>query len=34
VDKSLRKVSLPLTHAEAAVLEAALHAAVPKLLKW
>lgn len=33
-DRSLRKVTLPLTHAEAAVLEAALHAAVPKLLKW
>jgi hypothetical protein len=33
-DKTLRKVTIPLTHGEAAVLEAALHAAVPKLLKW
>ena len=33
-DKTVRKVTIPLTHGEAAVLEAALHAAVPKLLKW
>jgi hypothetical protein len=33
-DKSVRKVTIPLTHGEAATLEAALHAAVPKLLKW
>ena len=33
-DKILRKVTIPLTHGEVSVLEAALHAAVPKLLKW
>ena len=33
-DKSLRKVSIPLTHAEAAVLETALRAAVTRLLGW
>jgi hypothetical protein len=33
-DKSLRKVTIPLTHGEAAVLEAALHAAVSRLLRW
>jgi hypothetical protein len=33
-DKTVRKVTIPLTHGEAATLEAALHAAVPILLKW
>ena len=33
-DKSLRKVSIPLTHAEAAVLEAALRSAVSRLIGW
>lgn len=33
-DKSLRKVSVPLSHAEAAVLEAALRTAVSSLLGW
>ena len=33
-DKSLRKVTIPVTHAEAAVLEAALRAAVTRLLEW
>jgi len=33
-DKSLRKVSIPLTHGEAAVLEAALRTAVGRLLGW
>lgn len=33
-DKSLRKVVIPLTHAEAAVLEAALRSAVGRLLEW
>ena len=33
-DKSLRKVSIPLTHGEAAVLEAALRSAVSRLLGW
>ena len=33
-DKSLRKVTIPLTHGEAAVLETALRAAVTRLLKW
>ena len=33
-DKSLRKVTLPLSHGEAAVLEAALRAAVARLLGW
>jgi hypothetical protein len=33
-DKSLRKVSIPLTHAEAAVLESALRTAVASLLGW
>ncbi len=33
-DKSVRKVTIPLTHSEAAVLEAALHAAVSRLLRW
>jgi hypothetical protein len=33
-DKSLRKVAIPLSHEEAAVLEAALRAAVAALLGW
>jgi hypothetical protein len=33
-DKTLRKVTIPLSHGEAAVLEAALHAAVARLLRW
>ena len=33
-DKSVRKVSIPLSHGEAAVLEAALRAAVSRLLGW
>ncbi|KAB2641389.1 MAG: hypothetical protein DVB25_01865 [Verrucomicrobia bacterium] len=33
-DKSLRKVSLPITHAEAAVLEAALRIAVGRIIGW
>jgi hypothetical protein len=33
-DKSLRKVTIPLTHGEAAILETALRAAVTRLLKW
>lgn len=33
-DKSLRKVSLPVSHGEAAVLEAALRAAVVRILGW
>ena len=33
-DKSLRKVSVPLTHSEAAVLETALKTAVTRLLGW
>ncbi|MEI7912689.1 MAG: hypothetical protein WCK77_23935 [Verrucomicrobiota bacterium] len=33
-DKSLRKVAIPLTHAEAAVLEAALRVAVGRLIGW
>lgn len=33
-DKSVRKVTLPITHSEAAVLETALRAAVTRLLKW
>lgn len=33
-DKSLRKVTIPLTHGEAAVLETALRAAITRLLKW
>jgi hypothetical protein len=34
VDKSLRKVTIPLTHAEAAVLETALRVAVSRILQW
>jgi hypothetical protein len=33
-DKTLRKVTIPLTHGEAAVLETALRAAVSRLLRW
>jgi hypothetical protein len=33
-DKSLRKVTIPLSHGEAAVLEAALRVAVTRLLGW
>lgn len=33
-DKSLRKVTIPLTHGEAALLEAALRSAVGRLLGW
>ena len=33
-DKSLRKVTIPLSHGEAAVLEAALRAAITRLLGW
>ncbi len=33
-DKSLRKVTIPLTHGEAAVLETAIRAAVSRLLRW
>ncbi|MDP3851323.1 MAG: hypothetical protein Q8Q59_12520 [Luteolibacter sp.] len=33
-DKSLRKVIIPLTHGEAAILETALRAAVTRLLRW
>lgn len=34
MDKSLRKVGIPLSHAEAAVLETALRAAVTSILGW
>ena len=33
-DKSVRKVSIPLTHGEAAVLETALRVAVSRLIGW
>jgi len=33
-DKSLRKVTIPLSHGEAALLEAALRGAVTRLLGW
>lgn len=33
-DKSLRKVSIPITHAEAAILEAALRIATDRILGW
>lgn len=33
-DKSLRKITLPLSHGEAAVLETALQTAVIRLLSW
>lgn len=33
-DKAVRKVTIPLTHAEAAVLETALRTAIVRLLGW
>lgn len=33
-DKSLRKVSIPLTHSEAAILETALRTATARILGW
>lgn len=33
-DKSLRKVTIPITHAEAAVLETAFRAAITRILGW
>jgi hypothetical protein len=33
-DKSLRKVTIPITHGEAAILETAFRAAITRLLKW
>ena len=33
-DKSLRKVILPISHAEAALLESALHTATARILGW
>lgn len=33
-DKSLRKVAIPLTHAESAILEAALRTATDRILGW
>ncbi len=33
-DKSLRKVGIPLTHAEAAILESALRTATNRILGW
>jgi hypothetical protein len=33
-DKSLRKVSIPITHAEVAVLETVLKTAVARLIGW
>jgi hypothetical protein len=33
-DKSLRKVTIPLSHSEAAVLETALRAAITRILGW
>ena len=33
-DKSLRKVTIPVSHAEAAVLETALRAAIARILSW
>ncbi len=33
-DKSLRKVTIPVTHAEAAILETALRTAVTRILHW
>jgi len=33
-DKSLRKVAIPISHGEAAVLETALRAAISRLLRW
>jgi hypothetical protein len=34
VDSSLRKVAIPITHTEAAILETALRAAITRILKW
>ena len=34
VDKILRKVTIPITHAEAVVLETALSGAVSRLIGW
>jgi hypothetical protein len=33
-DKSLRKVTIPVSHAEAAVLETALRTAIARILRW
>lgn len=33
-DKTVRKVTIPVTHAEAAILETALRSAVVRLLQW
>lgn len=33
-DKSLRKVTIPVSHAEAAILETALRTAVTRILRW
>lgn len=33
-DKSLRKVTIPITHAEAAVLETVLRVAISRILQW
>jgi hypothetical protein len=33
-DKSLRKVTIPVSHAEAAILETALRTAVTRILGW
>jgi hypothetical protein len=33
-DKSVKKVAIPITHGEAAVLETALRAAITRILKW
>jgi len=33
-DKSLRKVAIPVTHAEAAVLETVVRASIARILKW
>ena len=33
-DKTVRKVTIPLSHGEAAVLEAALRTAVTRILGW
>jgi len=33
-DKSIRKVSLPITHAEVAILEVALHTATSRIIGW
>jgi Whirly transcription factor len=33
-DKTLRKVTIPVSHAEAAILETALRTAVTRILRW